>query len=163
LAGARLTSTGPAAVCGSAPARSILLFLRGRVVHHGPMIRVEGLTKRYGPTLAVDDLTFAVEPGIVTGFLGPNGSGKSTTMRMILGLDRPSAGTATIDGKPYAALDRPLHTVGALLDAKWVHPNRSARAHLQWMAAAGGIDGRRVDEVLELVGLSSQAKKKAGG
>lgn len=128
-----------------------------------PMIRVEGLTKRYGPTLAVDDLTFAVEPGIVTGFLGPNGAGKSTTMRMILGLDRPSAGTATIDGKPYAALDRPLHTVGALLDAKWVHPNRSARAHLQWMAAAGGIDARRVDEVLELVGLSSQAKKKAGG
>src|ERR1044071_7881648 len=94
------------------------------------MIEAIGLTKRYGKTVAVDNLSFTVEPGRVTGFLGPNGAGKSTTMRMILGLDRPSAGQVLIDGKPNARLDRPLRTVGALLDAKWVHPNRSARAHL---------------------------------
>ena len=121
------------------------------------MIELRGLTKVYGPTKAVDDLSFTVKPGIVTGFLGPNGAGKSTTMRMILGLDQPTSGAALIDGKPY----RELKT--ALLDAKWVHPNRSARAHLQWMAASNGIPKSRVDEVLGLVGLSEVAGKKAGG
>jgi ABC-2 type transport system ATP-binding protein len=127
------------------------------------MIELRGLTKVYGPTKAVDDLTFTVRPGIVTGFLGPNGAGKSTTMRMILGLDRPTSGEALIEGKSYRELKEPLRTVGALLDAKWVHPNRSARAHLQWMAASNGIPKSRVDEVLGLVGLSEVAGKKAGG
>jgi ABC-2 type transport system ATP-binding protein len=127
------------------------------------MIEVRGLTKEFGPTKAVEDLTFTVQPGMVTGFLGPNGAGKSTTMRMILGLDRPTAGTALIDGKPYHDLKQPLRTVGALLDAKWVHPNRSAKAHLQWMAASNGIPMSRVDEVLRLVGLTEVAGKKAGG
>ena len=127
------------------------------------MIEAIGLTKRYGKTVAVDNLSFTVEPGRVTGFLGPNGAGKSTTMRMILGLDRPSAGQVLIDGKPYARLDRPLRTVGALLDAKWVHPNRSARAHLQWLAKSNGLPDRRVDEVLEMVGLTKVAKRRAGG
>jgi ABC-2 type transport system ATP-binding protein len=127
------------------------------------MIEAVGLTKRYGKTVAVDNLSFTVEPGRVTGFLGPNGAGKSTTMRMILGLDRPSAGQVLIGGKPYAQLDRPLRTVGALLDAKWVHPNRSARAHLQWLAKSNGLPDRRVDEVLDMVGLSKVAKRRAGG
>ena len=126
------------------------------------MIELWGLTKVYGPTKAVDDLTFTVRSGIVTGFLGPNGAGKSTTMRMILGLDQPTSGQALIDGKPYRELKTPLRTVGALLDAKWVHPNRSARAHLQWMAASNGIPKSRVDEVLALVGLPEVAGKKAG-
>ncbi|GAA3460603.1 ABC transporter ATP-binding protein [Saccharothrix longispora] len=126
------------------------------------MIEAVGLTKRYGKTVAVDNLSFAVEPGRVTGFLGPNGAGKSTTMRMILGLDRPSAGKVLIGGKPYQQLDRPLRTVGALLDAKWVHPNRSARAHLQWLAKSNGLPDRRVDEVLDLVGLTKVAKRRAG-
>ncbi|GAB2701448.1 ABC transporter ATP-binding protein [Nocardia thraciensis] len=127
------------------------------------MIEVTGLTKRFGTTVAVDDLTFKVEPGQVTGFLGPNGAGKSTTMRMILGLDRPTAGTAVIQGKPYRDLDNPLRTVGALLDAKWVHPNRSARSHLRWMAATNGIPQSRVEEVLRLVGLTEVANKNSGG
>ncbi|WP_072803975.1 ABC transporter ATP-binding protein [Rhodococcoides yunnanense] len=127
------------------------------------MIEVTGLTKQFGSTKAVEDLTFTVKPGIVTGFLGPNGAGKSTTMRMILGLDRPTSGTALIEGKPYNQLKQPLRTVGALLDAKWVHPNRSARAHLEWMAASNGIPKSRVDEVLRLVGLTDVAKKNAGG
>jgi len=127
------------------------------------MIEAIGLTKRYGNTVAVDNLTFTIAPGRVTGFLGPNGAGKSTTMRMILGLDRPTSGKVLIDGRPYAQLDRPLRTVGALLDAKWVHPNRSARAHLQWLAKSNGIPDRRVDEVLDLVGLTKVAKRRAGG
>jgi ABC-2 type transport system ATP-binding protein len=127
------------------------------------MIEAIGLTKRYGNTVAVDDLSFTIAPGRVTGFLGPNGAGKSTTMRMILGLDRPTSGKALIGGKTYAQLDRPLRTVGALLDAKWVHPNRSARAHLQWLAKSNGLPKRRVEEVLELVGLSAVAKRRAGG
>ncbi|MGW4326566.1 ABC transporter ATP-binding protein [Nocardia sp. NPDC004573] len=127
------------------------------------MIELRGLTKHYGQTVAVQDLTFTVRPGQVTGFLGPNGAGKSTTMRMILGLDRPTAGTALIKGKPYHELDHPLRTVGALLDAKWVHPNRSARAHLEWMAASNDIAKSRVEEVLRLVGLSEVAGKTAGG
>ena len=127
------------------------------------MIEAIGLTKRYGRTVAVDDLSFTVQPGRVTGFLGPNGAGKSTTMRMILGLDRPTAGRVLIDGKPYAELNRPLRTVGALLDAKWVHPNRSARAHLRWLAKSNGLPNERVDAVLEAVGLTQVAGKNAGG
>ena len=126
------------------------------------MIEVQDLTKRYGPTLAVDHLSFTVRPGVVTGFLGPNGAGKSTTMRMILGLDNPTAGRALIDGRPYAALKHPLTRVGALLDANWIHPNRSARAHLRWMAASNGLPVSRVDEVLETVGLTNVAGKSAG-
>ncbi|ATL71066.1 ABC transporter ATP-binding protein [Nocardia terpenica] len=127
------------------------------------MIEVKGLTKRFGQTVAVDNLSFTVQPGQVTGFLGPNGAGKSTTMRMILGLDQPTAGTALIEGQPYTRLDRPLHTVGSLLDAKWVHPNRSARSHLRWMAASNDLPLSRVEEVLRLVGLTEVADKKAGG
>ncbi|MGV9712578.1 ABC transporter ATP-binding protein [Gordonia sp. NPDC003424] len=127
------------------------------------MIRVEHLTKDYGSVRAVDDLSFDVLPGVVTGFLGPNGAGKSTTMRMILGLDNPTSGRATIDGKPYAELTSPLRSVGGLLDAKWVHPNRSARSHLRWLAASNGIPRKRVDEVIDLVGLTDAAGKKAGG
>ncbi|APT93311.1 ABC transporter ATP-binding protein [Corynebacterium phocae] len=127
------------------------------------MIEVEGLTKQYGAVRAVDDLTFDVKPGLVTGFLGPNGAGKSTTMRMILGLDKPTAGRATINGKPYRDIKNPLHEVGALLDAKAVHPHRSAANHLKWMAQSNGIAPSRVDEVLGLVGLSDVAGKKAGG
>ena len=127
------------------------------------MIEVEGLTKQYKSVRAVDDLTFKVEPGIVTGFLGPNGAGKSTTMRMILGLDTPTAGQARINGKAYRELKSPLREVGALLDAKAVHPNRTAANHLKWMAQSNGIPTSRVDEVLGLVGLSDVAGKKAGG
>ncbi|MEJ2853564.1 MULTISPECIES: ABC transporter ATP-binding protein [unclassified Saccharothrix] len=127
------------------------------------MIEAIGLTKRYGNTVAVDNLSFTIAPGRVTGFLGPNGAGKSTTMRMILGLDRPTSGKVLIDGKPYTQLERPLRTVGALLDAKWVHPNRSARAHLEWLAKSNGLPSRRVDEVLDLVGLTKVAKRRAGG
>ncbi|HET8642649.1 MAG TPA: ABC transporter ATP-binding protein [Pseudonocardiaceae bacterium] len=126
------------------------------------MIEARGLTKRYGSTLAVDDLSFTVEPGQVTGFLGPNGAGKSTTMRLILGLDRPTAGEVTLDGKHYRQLHDPLRMVGALLDAKWTHPNRSARSHLRWLARSNKIARKRVDEVLELVGLTAVADKRAG-
>lgn len=127
------------------------------------MIEVAGLTKQYKSVRAVDDLTFQVEPGQVTGFLGPNGAGKSTTMRMILGLDKPTAGTALVHGKPYRELKNPLREVGALLDAKAVHANRTAANHLTWMAQANGIPTSRVDEVLGLVGLADVAGKKAGG
>ncbi len=127
------------------------------------MIEAVGLTKRYGKTVAVDDLTFTVQAGRVTGFLGPNGAGKSTTMRMILGLDAPTAGGVRIDGKRYRELHQPLRTVGALLDAKWVHPNRSARAHLRWLAKSNKLPMKRADEVLEIVGLSGVANRRAGG
>ena len=127
------------------------------------MIEATGLTKRYGSTLAVNNLSFSVASGKVTGFLGPNGAGKSTTMRMILGLDNPTAGQVRIGGKLYHELKEPLRTVGALLDAKWVHPNRSARAHLQWMARSNRIPAARVEEVLDTVGLTSVAGKRAGG
>ncbi|RLK60272.1 ABC transporter ATP-binding protein [Actinokineospora cianjurensis] len=127
------------------------------------MIEAVGLTKSYGKTLAVDNLSFSVPTGRVTGFLGPNGAGKSTTMRMILGLDTPTGGSALIDGKRYRDLHQPLRTVGALLDAKWVHPNRSARAHLQWLARSNKLPAKRVDEVLEIVGLTAVAGKRAGG
>ena len=127
------------------------------------MIEVKNLTKVYGSVRAVDDLTFTVEPGVVTGFLGPNGAGKSTTMRMILGLDAPTSGSALIDGAPYRSLPNPLSKVGALLDAKAVHPNRSARNALLWQEQASGIEASRVDAVLDLVGLTSVAGKKVGG
>lgn len=126
------------------------------------MIELVGLTKVYGRTRAVDDLTVSIEPGVVTGFLGPNGAGKTTTMRMILGLDRPTSGTATIGGKQYRELTDPLRKVGALLDAKQVHPGRSARDHLRWIAASNRIPVTRVDEVLEIVGLDSVGDKHAG-
>jgi ABC-2 type transport system ATP-binding protein len=126
------------------------------------MIEAVGLTKRYGPTVAVDDLSFSVRPGVVTGFLGPNGAGKSTTMRMILGLDNPTAGKALIDGVPYAQIKNPLTRIGSLLDANWIHPNRSGSAHLRWIAASNGIPRSRVDEVLDVVGLTAVAKKGAG-
>ncbi|GGL96321.1 ABC transporter ATP-binding protein [Nakamurella endophytica] len=126
------------------------------------MIEVSDLSKVYGQTVAVDHLSFTVRPGTVTGFLGPNGAGKSTTMRMILGLDNPSSGQALIEGRRYADLQRPLTVVGALLDATWIHPNRTARSHLRWLAASNGLPRRRVDEVLDIVGLSSVAGKAAG-
>ncbi|MGA4837958.1 ABC transporter ATP-binding protein [Streptomyces sp. G45] len=126
------------------------------------MIEVHGLTKRYGPTTAVEALSFTVRPGAVTGFLGPNGSGKSTTMRMIMGLDRPDSGWARIDGRAYGELRWPLREVGALLEARAFHPGRSARAHLTALAAGGGIPRARVDEVLCAVGLSEVAGRRAG-
>ena len=127
------------------------------------MIEVADLSKRFGSTLAVDGLSFAVRPGRVTGFLGPNGSGKSTTMRMILGLDHPTRGAATVNGREYGAIRRPLHEVGSLLDAKAMHGGRSAYHHLLCVAQSNGIPRRRVGEVLDLVGLSSVARKRARG
>ncbi|GAB3351629.1 ABC transporter ATP-binding protein [Amycolatopsis echigonensis] len=126
------------------------------------MLEATGLSKSYGGTVAVRDLTFTARAGRVTGFLGPNGAGKSTTMRLLLGLDAPTAGTAHIEGKPYRQLSDPLRTVGALLDATWRHPGRSARQHLRFLAATNGLPDRRADEVLELVGLSAVARKRAG-
>jgi ABC-2 type transport system ATP-binding protein len=124
------------------------------------MIEIREITKRFGTTVAVDNLSFDVHPGRVTGFLGPNGSGKSTTMRCMLGLDRFERGTTRFDGKLYRDLDRPMYQVGALLDAGYVHPARSGRNHLRWMAASNGISTSRVDTALELVGMTSVAKKK---
>jgi ABC-2 type transport system ATP-binding protein len=126
------------------------------------VIALENLTKKYGETLAVDDLTFTVRPGVVTGFLGPNGAGKSTTMRMILGLDRPSSGRALVNGKPYVQSTAPMAELGALLDAKAVDKGRSARNHLLALGATVGIGARRVDEVLDTVGLTDVAGKAAG-
>ena len=126
------------------------------------MIEARALTKRYGDKAAVEGLSFTVQPGVVTGFLGPNGAGKSTTMRMIVGLDRPTAGTATVNGRRYAELGAPLREVGSLLEARAVHTSRSAYNHLRALAATHGISKCRVDEVLELVGLSSVAHKAAG-
>lgn len=127
------------------------------------MITLTGLTKRYGPTLAVNNLSFEVRPGRVTGFLGPNGAGKSTTMRMVLGLDRPSAGEVTVHGRRYRDLREPLREIGALLDARAIHPRRSARDHLRALAHSNGIPLARVDDVLELVGLAKVADRRAGG
>ena len=127
------------------------------------MIEAHGLTKHYGPKTAVDDLTFTVKPGVVTGFLGPNGAGKSTTMRMILGLDAPSSGTVRVNGKAYRDHSAPLSEVGALLEARSVHTGRSAFNHLLALAQTAGIPKRRVTEVVELVGLGEVARKRAGG
>jgi len=127
------------------------------------MIEAEGLTKRYGDTLAVDDLSFSVEPGKITGFLGPNGAGKTTTMRLILGLDRPTAGRVTINGKPFNEVAQPMRQVGALLDAKAVHGGRSAYNHLLCLAETNNLPRRRVDETLALVGLNEVARKRSKG
>ncbi len=126
------------------------------------MITAQNLTKRYGDKVAVDDLSFTVRPGIVTGFLGPNGAGKSTTMRMILGLDSPTSGTVTVNGKPFAEHARPLREIGALLEARAIHTGRSARNHLLAMAATAGIGSQRVEEVIEMVGLTDVAGNRAG-
>jgi ABC-2 type transport system ATP-binding protein len=127
------------------------------------MIEVRGLTKRYGEKIAVNDLTFGIEPGKVTGFLGPNGAGKTTTMRLILGLDYPDAGTVTLDGQSYRDLAYPMREVGALLEAKAVHGGRSAYNHLLCLAQTNNLPKRRVDEVLELVGLTDVARKRSKG
>ena len=127
------------------------------------MIEVRGLTKQYGAVRAVDGLSFDVAPGKVTGFLGPNGAGKSTTMRMILGLDRPTSGTALVGGRPFGKLGEPLRAAGALLDAQAVHPGRSGRDHLRVAARTNGIPVRRVDEVIDQVGLGSAARRRVKG
>lgn len=129
----------------------------------GATVEVRGLSKRFGDLRAVDDLSFVVSPGRITGFLGPNGAGKTTTLRMLLGLVHPSAGTATIDGRAYRDLDDPMGTVGAALEATNFHPGRSGRDHLRVLAAAGGIPGSRVDELLELTGIPAAARQRAGG
>ncbi len=127
-----------------------------------PVIVATDLTKRYGDRVAVDGVSFTVRPGHVTGFLGPNGAGKSTTMRMVIGLDRPTSGTVTVDGARYADSPAPLRAVGALLEARALHPGRTARAHLRWMAASNGIPTSRVEEVLGLVGLEAVAGQRVG-
>ncbi|WP_426501968.1 ATP-binding cassette domain-containing protein [Dactylosporangium sp. McL0621] len=130
---------------------------------HDATITVDGLRKRFGPTLALDGMTFTVRPGLVTGFVGPNGAGKSTTMRVILGLDAAEAGAALVGGRPYRALDRPLCHLGSLLDAAALQPGRTARNHLLWLAHSQGLPSRRVDEVLELAGLGGVGQRRAGG
>jgi ABC-2 type transport system ATP-binding protein len=127
------------------------------------VIEITEVTKRYGSTVAVDRLSFEVRPGEVTGFLGPNGAGKSTTMRMIVGLDAPTSGQVTVDGRNYRDLRFPLRHVGALLEAKAIHPGRSARDHLRWLADSNGISRKRVDEVIEQVGLTTVAGRRSGG
>lgn len=126
-------------------------------------ITIDGLTKRYGGMTAVDDLTFTVEPGVVTGFLGPNGAGKTTTLRMVLGLITPTAGRALIDGRRYADLRKPRRVVGAVLEATGFHPGRRGRDHLRILAQAGGLPAARVDEVLDRVGLADAAQRRVGG
>ncbi|MFD1538482.1 ATP-binding cassette domain-containing protein [Nonomuraea guangzhouensis] len=126
-------------------------------------IEVAGLRKRFGQTMALDGMSFTVEPGQVTGFVGPNGAGKSTTMRVILGLDKADEGTALVGGRPYTGLRNPLHHVGALLDASALQPSRTARNHLLWLAHSQGLGAGRVDEVIEQVGLGSAARRRAGG
>jgi ABC-2 type transport system ATP-binding protein len=126
-------------------------------------IEVNGLRKRFGPTVALDGMSFTVRPGRVTGFVGPNGAGKSTTMRVILGLDAADDGTALVGGRPYGKLRDPLHHIGALLDAAALQPGRTARNHLLWLAHSQGLGARRVDEVIEQVGLRSVARRRTGG
>ena len=127
------------------------------------MIEARGLTKRYGTKAAIQDVSFSIAPGQVTGFLGPNGAGKSTCMRLMVGLDRPTSGTVTVNGERYSDLSAPMAEVGALLDAKGVHPGRSARSHLRALGATHGISDRRVHEVLEQTGLSAVANQRVGG
>jgi ABC-2 type transport system ATP-binding protein len=126
-------------------------------------IEVSGLRKRFGPAVALDGMTFTVQPGQVTGFVGPNGAGKSTTMRVILGLDAPDAGTALVGGQRYASIRRPMLRIGSLLDAGALQPSRSARNHLLWLAHSQGLRARRVDEVIEQAGLENVARRRAGG
>ncbi|GAA3454496.1 ATP-binding cassette domain-containing protein [Dactylosporangium matsuzakiense] len=130
---------------------------------HDATITVEGLRKRFGPSLALDGMTFTVRPGHVTGFIGPNGAGKSTTMRVVLGLDAADAGQALVGGRPYRTLTRPLCHLGSLLDASALQPGRSARNHLLWLAHSQGLPSRRADEVLELAGLGGVGRRRAGG
>jgi ABC-2 type transport system ATP-binding protein len=127
------------------------------------IIQVQGLVKRYGPVTAVDDLSFEVRSGTITGFLGPNGAGKTTTLRMLLSLVTPDAGTATVNGQPYAELPEPLHQVGAVLEASSFHPGRTARAHLRIQALAADVDASRIEDVLDLVGLADAAGRRVGG
>jgi ABC-2 type transport system ATP-binding protein len=127
------------------------------------VIHVQGLVKRFGPVTAVDNLSFAVKAGTITGFLGPNGAGKTTTLRMLLGLVAPDAGTATVNGQPYTALPEPLHQVGAVLEASSFHPGRTARAHLRIQALAADVDASRIEDVLDLVGLADAAGRRIGG
>jgi ABC-2 type transport system ATP-binding protein len=129
----------------------------------GTMIEVTGLRKRFGPTRALDGMSFTVQPGQVTGFVGPNGAGKTTTMRVILGLDAPDEGTALVNGKPYWSLRHPMRVIGSLLDAGALQPSRSARNHLLWLAHSQGLPKRRVDEVIEHAGLQAVARRRAGG
>ena len=126
------------------------------------MITIADVSQVKRRTRILDDVSFEARPGRVTGFLGPNGAGKTSTLRILLGLDRPAGGTALVDGRPYRELDRPLTKVGALLDGSGAHRSRTARAHLRWVAASNGLPGSRVDEVLELVGLTAEARKRAG-
>jgi ABC-2 type transport system ATP-binding protein len=133
------------------------------ITDEGRMIEIRNLTKRFGEVCAVDDLTFTVRPGTVTGFLGPNGAGKTTTMRAILGIDRPTSGIAKVAGRHYSEFPRPMRQVGSLLDARAVHPARKARDHLLWLARSNGLPARRVGEVLETVGLESVGGKPARG
>ena len=126
------------------------------------MIEVRNVSKRFGDRAAVRSVSFEVRPGVVTGYLGPNGAGKTTTLRMILGLDSPTSGSATIEGTPYRSFREPLRVVGSLLDANWVHPRRSVRAHLRWLAASNGIAAARIGTVLEQVGLFEVARKRCG-
>lgn len=142
--------------------RPVADVLKAFARDHFGVIQLRQLTKRYGSNVVVDNLSVDIAPGVVTGFLGPNGAGKSTTMRLILGLEKPTSGEAMIDTQPYADLAAPLTRVGALLDAGWLHPKRSARNHLRWLAASNGISSTRVDEVLETVGLTQVAKQPAG-
>ena len=127
------------------------------------IIHAQGLVKRFGPVTAVDNLSFAVQSGTITGFLGPNGAGKTTTLRMLLGLVAPDAGTATINGQPYAVLAEPLHQVGAVLEASSFHPGRTARVHLRIQALAADVDASRIEDVLDLVGLADAAGRRIGG
>src|SRR5580693_7328502 len=147
--------SGPAArAAGPAPCRPTATA--------GPAIQVAGLRKKFGRVAAVDDVSFTVSYGRITGFLGPNGAGKTTTLRMILGLIRPDAGTAVIAGKPYAKLASPARTVGALLDAAAAHPGRSGRDHLRVLAAQAGVSGREAEQLMERVGLAQAARQQAG-
>ncbi len=133
------------------------------MINREPKVVVAGLRKRYGPILALDGMSFTIRPGVVTGFVGPNGAGKSTTMRVILGLDTVDEGTALIEGRPYRSLRHPLNHVGSLLDAAALHPGRSGRDHLLWLAHSQGLGVRRVEQVVEQVGLAKAARRKAGG
>jgi len=147
---------GSAGRCGTPPGCGIFISMNAT-------IEIDGLRKRFGSTQALDGMTFTVQPGQVTGFVGPNGAGKSTTMRVVLGLDAPDAGTATIGGRPYHSLHNPLTHAGSLLDAGALQPSRSARNHLLWLAHSQGLKAGRVDEMIALTGLESAARRKAGG
>src|SRR5450755_3835606 len=164
LAGGSAVSAGDTAV---PPSRAYNLLQADlpprRTTMTQATIEVSGLRKRFGPALALDGMSFTVRPGLVTGFVGPNGAGKSTTMRVILGLDTPDAGSARVGGRPYRSLRRPLSHLGSLLDAGALQPSRTARNHLLWLAHSQGLGARRVDEVIEAAGLQQAGRRRAGG